>query len=327
MNDRRLETQSKILDFIYKGIPGLQIQKFDKPDFKLKYKSLAYYFGVEVTEFYFDETSARLRNVPDYLSDLLNDKKYLHKKDRETLKIQKVTIISKNGENKGEPEAVIHKLPSLASCQEKIDQIIRDKNNKYYEYDESLHHINLIIYDAEGFLFRIKTKDFYNIFYSSNIVKSITSSNFREIYFITIVEDDKRVYFPLKMILFLSRIYAFSFFISHQYPNKKEFDDEEYYKYFIEFLDSQGFKDIKMKKLNQSIEIVYGNIGFHIQDKKKVVLINYQDFELPPEVESINIKKYFYLNEKDKETIDELHNTISFETEIGYSVKGQSFGP
>ena len=189
------------------------------------------------------------------------------------------------------------------------------------EYDKTLHHINLIIYDSEGFLFRIKTRDFYNIFYTRNIVESIVNSYFREIYFITRVEKDKRVYFPLKMILFLSRIYAFGSFISHQYTDKKEFDDEEYYRYFIEFLDYQGFKDIKMKKLNKTIEVVYGNIGFHIQDGKKVVLKDYRDFELPPDAEPINIKKYNYLNEKDKETVDDLHNMISFETEIGYSVK------
>jgi len=321
MKDNKLMTQRKILDYIYKDIPGLQIKRNERPDFSLKYKYLKYYFGVEVTEFYFDETSARLKNIPEYLDDLLSDKKYLHKKDRKALKIEKVTIISKNGENKGEPEAVIHKLPSLSSCQEKITQIINDKNKKYYEYDKTLQHINLIIYDSEGFLFRIRTKDFYNIIYTRNIIESIVTSNFREIYFITRVEKEKRIYFPLKMILFLSRIYAFSSFINHQYPNKKEYDDEEYYRYFIEFLDYQGFKDIKVKNINKTIEIIYGNIGFSIEDGKRIVIKDYQDFELPPDAEPLNIKKHKYLNEKDKATIDELHNMLSFETEIGYSVK------
>jgi len=322
MKDRKLKTQRKILDFIYKDIPGLQIKRNERPDFRLKYKYLKYYFGAEVTEFYFDETSARLRNIPKYLDDLLNDKKYLHKKDRKTLKVEKVTIISKNGENKGEPEAVIHNLPSLASCQEKINQIIKDKNNKYNEYDKTLHHINLIIYDSEGFLFRIKTRDFYNIIYTRNIIESIVTSNFREIYFITRVEKDKLVYFPLKMILFLSRIYAFSSFIRQEHPNKKEFDDEEYYRYFIEFLDCQGFKDIKItKNQNKTTEIVYGNIGFYIKDGEKVMLKDYQDYELSPEADPINIEKYYHLGEKSKETIRDLHEMISFETEIGYNVK------
>jgi hypothetical protein len=322
MNDRKLETQRKILDFIYKAIPGIIIQEYDKPDFKLKYKDYKYYFGVEVTEFYFDETSARLRNVSAYLDDLLTDKKFLHKKDRRNLKVQKVTIISKSGENKGEPEAVIYKLPSLASCRDKIDQLIREKNNRFSEYDKALHHINLIIYDAEGFLFRMKIKDFYNIAYSSDIVRSITNSNFREIYFITRIDDDKRVYFPLKIILFLSRIFAFSSFIRQEHPNKKEFDDEEYYRYFIEFLDCQGFKDIKIiKNQNKTTEIVYGNIGFFIKDGEKVMLKDYQDYELPPEAEPINIEKYYHLSGKSKETIRDLHDMISFETEIGYDVK------
>jgi len=322
MKDKKLMNQRKILDYIYKDIPGLQIKRNERPDFRLKYKYLKNYFGVEVTEFYFDETSARLKNIPEYLDDLLNDKKYLHKKDRKALEIEKVTIISKNGENKGEPEAVIHKLPSLSSCQEKIIQIINDKNKKYYEYDKTLQHINLIIYDSEGFLFRIRTKDFYNIIYTRNIIESIITSNFREIYFITRVEKDKRIYFPLKMILFLSRIYAFRSFINNQYPNKKEYDDEEYYRYFIEFLDYQGFKDIKItKNQNKTTEIVYGNIGFYIKDGEKVMLKDYQDFELPPEAEPINIEKYYHLSEKSKETIRDLHEMISFETEIGYNVQ------
>ena len=321
MKDIKQNTQRKILDYIYKGIPGLQIKRNERPDFRLKYKCLKYYYGVEVTEFYFDETSARLRNIPDYLGDLLSDKKYLHKKDRKTLKIEKVTIISKEGENKGEPEAIIHKSPSLLFCQEKINQIIREKNNKYRKYNKTLHHINLIINDSEGFLFRIEAKDFYNIFYTHNIIESVVNSNFREIYFITRVEKDKHVYFPLKMILFLTRIFAFNSFINHQYPNKKEFEDEEYYRYFIEYLDYQGFKDIKVKNLNKTVEIIYGNIGFNIEDGKKIVLKDYQDFEMPNDAEPININKYIFMNEKDKANIDDLNNMISFETEIVFSVK------
>jgi len=50
MDDSELETKRKILDFIYKGIPGRIIQKYHKFDFTFKYRGVEYYFGIEITK-------------------------------------------------------------------------------------------------------------------------------------------------------------------------------------------------------------------------------------------------------------------------------------
>lgn len=321
MANIKIKKERSILDSIYKSIPGLEIIKNEKPDFRLIYKNEKFYFGVEVTEFYFSGSSARMRNITDYVGDLLNEKKYRHKNDKKELEIEKVTIVSKNGHEKGEVEGILYKLPGLSYYLKKINQIIRDKNKAFNEYDKTLNHINLIINDTEIYLFPIKLKDFYNTFFTKDIIKSIIESDYREIYFITTVEKDKRLYLPLKMILFLSRIYAFSYFLTHHYQTDSALNEEESYNFFMEYLNYQGFSEVKNRRFNQNIEIIYGNVGFYMKNSSKIILKDYQDFELPPDAETIDIKKYHYITKDVERNFDKFHNHISFETEVGFKVK------
>jgi len=321
MTGIKSKKERRILNYLYKDNTNLEIIDNDKPDFKLKHKDEKSYFGVEVTEFYFTESSARLQNIPDYIGDLLDEKKYRHKDDKKELEIKKVSIISKNGQKKGEPEAIIYKIPGLSYYQKKITQIIRNKNQKYGDYDKTLTHINLIIYDEEKFLFSIKLKNFYKMFFSEDLIKSIIASEFREIYFITTIEKDKRLYFPLKMILFLSRIYIFSYYFTNFYPRHSELSEDESLDFFIEYLDYKGFSGLKTQRYKQKLEILYGNVGFYLEEGNKITLKNYQDYELPSEAKTINIKKYNYINEHFKREIKKVHSHLAFETEVGFKIK------
>ena len=55
------------------------IHESEKPDFILTYNAVIK-FGIEITELYYDGTSARLKKAT-YINQLLQEQKYWHKKE------------------------------------------------------------------------------------------------------------------------------------------------------------------------------------------------------------------------------------------------------
>ncbi|TXK80677.1 hypothetical protein [Paenibacillus sp. N3.4] len=77
----------------------------------MKYKNEETYFGVEVTEYYYNETNARMDNIPCYSSSLLDGGDFLHKSDRKELKVSDITLISNDG-TENVVKAIASKVPS-----------------------------------------------------------------------------------------------------------------------------------------------------------------------------------------------------------------------
>jgi len=317
---KKTQREWSLLDYIYKDIPGIEIEKTDKPDFTIKHKNDKFSFGVEVTEFYFSESSARLRNIPEYLEEIFDRKSYRHKDDKEALKLGKITIISEEGDRKEDTTGVIQKLPGITKYLEKIGLIIKTKNKKFHEYDKYLNHINLILYDTENYLFSIQHKNFSKIFFTEDITESIVKSEFREIYFITTVDKERKLIFPLKMILFVSRIYFFNHFLVSKYLTNSDLNEDESYDFFIEYLNHCGFSGLKKRQAEQKTEIIYGNVGFYMEGNK-VTLKVYRDSRLPTDTQSRNIENYMYLDADAIKSINEHFGHMSFETEIGIEIK------
>jgi len=261
-----------------------------------------------------------LRNIPEYFEDIFNKKKYRHKDDKEELKLEEVSKISKKGVVKAKTKGIIFKLPGIEFYLKKISKIIDRKNLKYYEYAEDLSHINLIINDTENFLFQVKLQKFSDTFFSKEITKSVLDSNFREIYFVTTVDKDKRLYFPLKMMLFLSRIKIFTHFLHLYHRDDSELSDEDQYSFFIEYLKCQGFSKVRRRVFRQKKEIIYGNVGFYMENDTKPVLKDYQDSLLPNDAIITKVKKFKYITDDVKRKIEEFQKSISFKTEIGSQI-------
>ena len=59
-----------------------EIMAGENPDFKVRSKHQQDFFGVEVAEFYYSESNARLRNIPNYLGEILDNRRYRHKEEK-----------------------------------------------------------------------------------------------------------------------------------------------------------------------------------------------------------------------------------------------------
>lgn len=157
MNEKERK-EFDILKKIYKIDTFENVVKRENPDFILEHNS-GYKFGAEITELYFSESNARIRNIPSYISNILSNRTYKHKDDIEKFKVGKFIVIS-DGKPDREIDGIIQKLPEKDDLIDIIVDVINNKSEKYDNYDAKLGHINLIIYmiwkiDATLFIVKI----------------------------------------------------------------------------------------------------------------------------------------------------------------------------
>ena len=181
------QKEYEILRMIYKN-EKINAILSEEPDFILENKNEK--FGVEVTEYYFNESSARLKNYKGYSEKILQSKSQnvLDKRDRGF--IQKVGLYIKNTSNnkyeflmdtintKYNNDYEFGQLPQYDDVEKQIVEIIKKKNIKSQNYNKELDYIELFIKDQECYL----EKHLYEINGSKNILKVVENSGFKRIY-------------------------------------------------------------------------------------------------------------------------------------------------
>lgn len=83
---RKKEIEIQILKKVFGA--EITFEESEQPDFILKY-GVGLEHGVEITELYYDGTSARIKNGT-YLNELLTKQKYRHKDDKKKLKVHEI---------------------------------------------------------------------------------------------------------------------------------------------------------------------------------------------------------------------------------------------
>jgi len=278
--NKKEEKEFLILNKIYKSDKYKNIIKRENPDFELEHFS-GHKFGVEITEMYFSESNARVINIPNYISNILSTRNYLHKDDVEELKVGKFTIIS-DGKPNREIEAIGKKLPENDEVINMLCETILGKFEKYNNYDPNLGHINLIICDMENRYRSVRCEDFPLNILRHKLLSKIKNSPFREIFFITEFSDNKQYYFPLRLIYLLSECYLINkFFVENkQYALPYKDYKDEIMIYSILLL--QGVNSISLVMNKNNIELLYSNYGIQIDDNSNgITFIDYSELPLP----------------------------------------------
>jgi len=327
----RKQNEYQILSAVYNLNDYAEVLASECPDFRLLHKGSDVTFGVEVTEFYFSHSNARLRNMPDYFNEIYNHNRYRHKEDRVRLQLSDITILSPDGKVKEITKGIFQELPNPDKYVEMISDLIKSKNEKYIEYAQDLTHINLILLDTENRLRPISVSDFYNYFYTSEVKTSLCNSPFREIFLITMLQENRKVYIPLKMILFLANFWSFGQLLE-DYPwetgetsspilAKQKDSTAKLMMLFAIYLKSKAEK-VYTRNDEGRIEVVFGNCGL-INDEGHIIVHDYNDYPIPNDIESIDDSDFTSLfcsaefKQKEKEILDD----YTFSTEIAFDLK------
>lgn len=143
-------------------------------------------FGIEIVEFYPDETVARLHNRPNYAEEVTN-KSYIHKDD-----VSKLEVVTT--EYQDPKTGKWKKLPIPAVMQENLPitdrlallvQTIESKSTSLEDYSGNLGAIDLIVHDSRNTIL-----DGINNEYTLKTLKNFQStgrfqqSSFRNIYIV-----------------------------------------------------------------------------------------------------------------------------------------------
>lgn len=316
LNKREIEMQ--ILKSVYKMDNFKEVIQVEEPDFILKTHSHLK-FGVEITEYYYSESNARLRKIPNYFNDLLYHQKYRHKYDKKQLIVDDVSIYTKKGDFKTISKAIVQHLPTRNEYLESLSEAIKTKNKKFEHYNQELNHINLIVAERSTIFVKLEKDNIYQHYFNSEFKNTIIKSPFREIYLLTRLKNESRVYIPLKLILFLSEVYLFGKIMELYSPNYDK-PEEVFMRELAEYLLKQGFNDIYLRRVQEKIEIVYAAYGI-VFAEESTQIYDYNNFHLPNHMENIcEIKSSIFQEEAFVQAETEICTTYTFTTEIAYEI-------
>lgn len=317
--------EKDILNLVYSDDSFDSINPAEEPDFRLRRKSEKAPFGVEITEFYFSESRARVKNIPGYVSSILNKEEYRHKDDRAILQVKDLKLIPADDTREEQQiKGIIQEQPKVEQYVSDVARRISSKNKKFKQYRSGLDHVNLVLFDCEERLMGVPLDRFYFFFFKPDLEKTVTNSEFREIFFITRIGPfgaTKHVYIPLKMLFLVAEVYRFNFIVVNNYSREtKNYSKKDEARLLAEYLLWRGAKSVSYKILEEGYEVAYGNSSIAITDKK-VEIFDHNDFEFSKGFQVVTEIKNSFFDVNFKRIFNKTLKSHIFTAAIGFDVK------
>lgn len=152
------DEERKIVSQCYDSSGYDSLLDSEKPDFILERNGER--FGVEVTEYFHAESSARMRKQKDYVKKVANNE-WIHKNDTLDLESVDTWIVDEDGSEKYIGRAVRSLNPTWQEMIHSINRDILQKNALFSTYDSSLAHIDLLIFDQGDLRKGLETNELF----------------------------------------------------------------------------------------------------------------------------------------------------------------------
>ena len=233
----------------------------ENPDFLLFNVFKKYVFGVEITELYRNESSARLKKIAGYVDELVEHGKYRHKDDIGELTVDEIEILDEAGNTTSAFKGVMQKLPDLAEFVGILESYIREKEEKLAHYSTEARFHNLLIYDTEDYFASLKIEDLYGSIFNGSVQQAIQYSRFREIYLIGKINDEMR-YIPLKAYCLYAYAHQFEGFYNATIGTP--ISVAEHILMFIGVLSKTGLSTASVHRTDTFIAVSYGDLSIRI---------------------------------------------------------------
>jgi len=321
-----LETNSKkqqerrIFDLVYDDRSFDNVKASENPDFIVRYSPSSPYFGVEVTEYYLTETNARIDNIAGYTEELLSGKNFRHKDDVKILNVTEISLIDENDVVQAENiPAIMQEMPPPSKCAYGVAERIISKARLLKTCQQNLSHTNLIIEDKTGLLSLINKNNIYHVFFIPELIKAISAAPFREIFFITILQNE-HVYMSLKMLHLITEAYLFNGVIIKNGYDKIIPPEIDYVELFAAYLDSNVISRVLIHRDADDTEVIFGDSGLLISPNNSVTIRLHLDYDIYPNSVPPNIKWQTILGDDFEEAMRDYRKSNSFSTEAVFPV-------
>jgi hypothetical protein len=324
------ERERHLLEMVYQTDEFSRIIEGERPDFTLEHRANFAPFGAQVTEFYYTESDARLKNIPGYRNDLIENREYHHKDDKDVLEVGEIKVLRSDDKSiKLQTDVIIRDdLPSPSEYSQMIANRIEQKGNKYSDYRTDLEHINLIICDFEERLSSIDPTEFHKYFYTPGLKASLLETPFREVFLITRIDDGRRVYYPLKMLLLISELYIFGKSLDDFDNILDDLSMQRSLKLFTCFMRSRGAEAYFRSNQNEKVEVFLGDSSVmadqngtrvHIHaDRPLPESLSIPNIEMCKTVVSDDFQSYFREFEARNHFVSEIDFDVNKDITINY---------
>lgn len=189
--EEKKANEQEILEKVYNKTNENMYELIDnnseKPDFILKDLKSNEVFGVEVTKMYYNESSARLKEIPNYVSKLLNNG--IPRKDQGILSPHQL-YISINDEWVYLGDTIGQSFKRYDDYVDALVRVINDKTEKAKKY-KKLDYMELFIDDKENYLYFKKVEDLEYLEKSEKLKDAVTKSPFKRIYLFTMIDKQE----------------------------------------------------------------------------------------------------------------------------------------
>lgn len=210
--------ERKVVEMVFGGHPHISIEESERPDFICRVPNRIE-FGIEVTDFFLSESVARLRRIPNYAMDLLKNKAYRHKDDKQRIRVEKVIYRSgKTGEER-EIEAIVGESHTIDDVVSRIKSSIESKIDKSTGYSTNI--VDLIVRDVDSIAGFENIEKLIRAIRRTETCATVLDPSFREIYLVT-TENSDWVCVPLRANLFVAEILKFQKLFKEHHGSKIE---------------------------------------------------------------------------------------------------------
>lgn len=233
----------------------------EQPDFLVAGLQKKVVFGIEVTELYQNESSARLKHIPGYVDALVERREYRHKDDVNRLKPDEFEILDEAGNVKHTLKGVMQTLPSLTEYLRLLAESIAEKTKKLSQYAPEARYHALLIYDREAYFGGVPLTDLYAAMFSPEIEQVLDRSGFREIYLVGQMDQQDR-YIPLKSYQLYAALQQFEQFFLPTYTDG--ISVRKYIETTIAVLAQTGFGNACVHQAENFISLSYGDLSMKI---------------------------------------------------------------
>lgn len=276
------QKEEAILTLIYNKADYAEVVPTEQPDFRIRHHEELRFFGVEVTEFYYSEANARLKNISSYVGEILAENKYRHKDDKTLFAPQEITPISPEGISRGVQRVIIQMVPAVDDYIQMIAAAIRIKEQKFDEYGKDLQHINLIVFDTENRIYDVSANEYYKHLYKETLRNALFETKFQEIFLVTRLDKTRWVYIPLKMGLFVAEFYMFAKVLADHFPKKANLPLNDFMMFFAQYIHHKT--NAAFCKIHEdTIQVIWGSSGIAV-GKENIQLEDYYDHPIPLDI-------------------------------------------
>ncbi|EHI43294.1 hypothetical protein OPAG_06569 [Rhodococcus opacus PD630] len=273
-----------ILHSVYDEDRFAEIRHRDRPDFAIHFPvDDPKGFGVEITEIYQSGSDARLLNIQNYFSELIEGRRHRHRDDIEELKVDKVTVTNKDGVvTHEELTAIIRNAGHLPRIDEVLAGCISAKSHRLPDYIQEFRHVNLIVCDrvengpAVGEVYPASR------FLSRMVKAAMNDSGFYEVFLVSTDRSGGQVVRPLRQLALAEAGYMFAGALDAHRELFDSMTEAEFYSVFIASARTAG---LELQYVDNGTDdgrcAVYGGVGIQFRDTG-ITILDYADHVPPP---------------------------------------------